>query len=171
MEKTLKILNKLEADGLIAKYAIGGAIAFLFYAEPVLTYDMDVFCLLPAAEAKLITLAPIYRYLKAKGYSEDKEHIIIEGLPVQFIPAYNDLIVEALTEAEETRFNKTPTKVVSPEYLVAILLQTDRPKDRARLPQLLDEADIDGRELATILKKHGLESKWQKFKRQNSDHD
>jgi len=171
MEKTLMILNKLEADGLITKYAIGGAIAFLFHAEPVLTYDMDVFCFLPEGNAKLITLEPIYSYLKAKGYREDKEHIIIEGLPVQFIPAYNDLIVEAVTEARETRFKKTPTKVVRPEYLVAILLQTDRPKDRARLPQLLEQADIDARSLATILKRHGLESKWQKIRRQNSDRD
>jgi hypothetical protein len=166
MEKTLMILNKLEADGLITKYAIGGAIAFLFHAEPVLTYDLDVFCFLPQAEAKL--LEPIYSYLKEKGYHEDKEHIIIEGLPVQFIPAYNDLIVEAVAKAEETRFKKTATKVLRPEYLVAILLQTDRPKDRARLPQLLEQADIDGRALATILKRHGLETKWQKFKRQKS---
>jgi len=167
MEKTLMILNKLEAAGLITRYAIGGAIAFLFHAEPVLTYDMDVFCFLPAGDAKLITLQPIYSYLKDKGYHEDKEHIVIEGLPVQFIPAYNDLVVEAVTHAQETRFKKTATRVVRPEYLVAILLQTDRPKDRARLPQLLDQADIDGRALATILKRHGLESKWQKFKRQN----
>jgi len=73
--------------------------------------------------------------LKDKGYHEDKEHIVIEGLPVQFIPAYNDLVVEAVTHAQETRFKKTATRVVRPEYLVAILLQTDRPKDRARLPQ------------------------------------
>lgn len=168
MEKTLTILNKLEADGLITRYAIGGAIAFLFHAEPVLTYDMDIFCFLPTGDSKLITLEPIYSYLKEKGYREDREHIIIEGLPVQFIPAYNDLVVEAVTEAKETRFKKTPTRVVRPEYLVAISLQTDRPKDRARLPQLLDQADIDGRALATILKRHGLESKWQKIRRQNS---
>src|SRR5262249_15015233 len=98
-------------------------------------------------------------------------HVIIEGLPVQFIPAYNDLIVEAVTEAKETRFKKTPTKVVRSEYLVAILLQTDRPKDRARLPQLLEQADIDAGALATILKRHGLETKWQKTKRQNSGRD
>jgi hypothetical protein len=171
MEKTIMILNKLEAHGLITKYAIGGAIALLFHAEPVLTYDMDVFCFLPTGNAKIITLEPIYSYLKEKGYREDKEHIIIEGLPVQFIPAYNALIVEAVTEAKETHFKKTPTKVVRPEYLAAILLQTDRPKDRARLPQLLDQSDIDGRALATILKRHGLESKWQKIKRQSSGRD
>ena len=38
MEKTLKILNELEKARLVSKYAIGGAIAVLFYTEPVLTY-------------------------------------------------------------------------------------------------------------------------------------
>jgi hypothetical protein len=171
MEKTLKVLNKLEADGLIVKYAIGGAIALLFHAEPVLTYDLDVFCFLPKADGKLLTLGPIYSYLKEKGYREDKEHIIIEGLPVQFIPPYNDLVAEAVTRAKKIRFKRTPTKVIRAEYLMAILLQTDRPKDRARLAQLLDQASIDRGALTGILKRHGLESKWQKFKQNNAGHD
>jgi hypothetical protein len=171
MEKTLKVINKMEADGLIVKYAIGGAIAVLFHAEPVLTYDMDVFCFLPKADGKLLTLSPIYSYLKEKGYREEKEHIIIEGLPVQFIPAYNDLIAEAVIRAKKTRFKRTPTKVVRAEYLMAILLQTDRPKDRARLAQLLEQASIDLAALAGILKRYGLESKWQKFKQNNTGRD
>ncbi|MCL0092519.1 hypothetical protein M1N92_02470 [Dehalococcoidia bacterium] len=47
MEKTLKVFNELEKTGLIRRYVIGGGIAVLFYAEPILTYDLDVFCLLP----------------------------------------------------------------------------------------------------------------------------
>jgi hypothetical protein len=109
--------------------------------------------------------------LKEKGYREDKEHIIIEGLPVQFIPPYNDLVAEAVTRAKKIRFKRTPTKVIRAEYLMAILLQTDRPKDRARLAQLLDQASIDRGALTGILKRHGLESKWQKFKQNNAGHD
>src|SRR5258708_25778347 len=103
MEKTIKILNELEKVGLLSRYAIGGAIAILFHAEPVLTYDMDVYCFLPAQSGRLVTLSPIYERLREKGYPEDKEHIIIEGVPVQFIPAYNELITETVAQAQETR--------------------------------------------------------------------
>ncbi len=33
MQKTLAILNELEAAGLVERYAIGGAMAGFFYAE------------------------------------------------------------------------------------------------------------------------------------------
>lgn len=46
MKKTLRILNQLEQKGIIDRYAIGDAMAALFYAEPVLTYDMDMFVFL-----------------------------------------------------------------------------------------------------------------------------
>lgn len=79
MEKTLKVLNELEKQGIIKRYAIGGGIATLFYTEPILTYDMDVFVFLPASRSKLVLLSPLYGYLREKGYREDKEHVIIRG--------------------------------------------------------------------------------------------
>ena len=170
MEKTLKILNELEKLGLIQRYAIGGAIAALFHAEPVLTYDMDVYCFLPTPTGPQVTPSPIYEHLREKGYLEYEEHIFIEGVPVHIIPAYNALITEALKQAQETRFKRTRMRVVRIEHLVAILLQTDRPKDRQRLPQLLDEAKIDRRSLGRIIKRHGLSRKWQAFNRRNNDH-
>src|SRR5438045_474043 len=130
MEKTLKVLNELGKAGLLTKYAIGGAVALLFHAEPVLTYDMDVFCFLPAGAGKLITLSPIYSYLRKKGYREKQEHVLIEGIPVQFIPAYNKLVEEAVTQAVAVRFKRTKTRVVRAEHLLAIMLKTNRPKDR-----------------------------------------
>jgi hypothetical protein len=118
MEKTLKVLNELEKAGLVSKYAIGGSIAVLFHAEPVLTYDMDIYCFLPAQTGRLVTLSPIYGFLKKQGYREDKEHVLIEGVPVQFVPAYNDLVTAAVTEAVETKFKRTRTRVVQVEYLL-----------------------------------------------------
>src|SRR5262245_37329717 len=169
MEKTLKVLNELEERGLITRYAIGGAIAVLFHAEPVLTYDLDVFCFLPEGPGKLATLSPIYNCLKKKGYREDKEHILIEGLPVQFIPAYNDLVTEALAQAVDTRFKRTKTRVLRAEHLAAILLQTGRPKDRARLPQLLDQAKVDRRALVAIIRRHDLTLKWKGFQQHRNE--
>ena len=36
MEKTLQILNALEHDGVLGRYAIGGAMGATFYVEPLL---------------------------------------------------------------------------------------------------------------------------------------
>lgn len=178
MEKTLKVFNELERTGLIRRYVIGGGIAVLFYAEPILTYDLDVFCLLPvchppaagrsgspAERGGLITLSPIYEYLQKKGYSVQEEHIVIEGIPVQFIPAYNELVEEAMGEAIEIKYKRVKTRIVRAEHLLAIMLQTYRPKDRERMLLLLDEAQIDMPYLENVLKRHGLQEKWSKFRR------
>ena len=105
VEKTLKVLNDLAKKGLIERYVIGGGIAVICYAEPVLTYDLDVFCFLPTEREGLITLSPIYEYLGKKGYSVQGEHVAIEGIPVQFIPAYNELVEEAVNKAVEIKLD------------------------------------------------------------------
>jgi hypothetical protein len=167
MDKALRKINAAVDAGLITNYAIGGAMALLFHTEPVLTYDLDVYCFLPESQSRLISLEPIYAFFKKQGYKEDKEHIIIERLPVQFIAAYNDLVTEAVENAEIKKFKGVSTRVVMPEYLFAIMLQTDRPKDRARLPQTLQQAGIARRKLLGIIKRHGLTEKWQRFCQHN----
>lgn len=166
MEKTLKVLNELEAKGLVERFAIGGGIAALFYTEPVLTYDLDVFVFLPATEDPLPTLSPLYDYLRSRGYREHKEHVLVEGVPVQFIPAYNPLIEEAVKEAKEIKYKRSKTKVLRAEHLFVIMLQTDRAKDKARMALFLEEAKMNQRELGQIIKRHGLSAKWNEFKKQ-----
>ncbi|MBW1795426.1 MAG: hypothetical protein JRJ38_13525 [Deltaproteobacteria bacterium] len=165
MEKTLKVLNDLAKKGLIERYVIGGGIAVIYYAEPVLTYDLDVFCFLPTEREGLITLSPIYEYLGKKGYSVQGEHVAIEGIPVQFIPAYNELVEEAVNKAVEIKYERVKTRIVRAEYLLAIMLQTYRPKDRERMLLLLDEAQVDMLCLENILERHGLQKKWREFRR------
>ena len=165
MEKTLKVLNDLEKKGLIKRYVIGGGIAVLFYAEPILTYDLDVFCILPAEKGGLITLSALYKYLRKNGYREQEEHIVIEGIPVQFIPAYNELVEEAIEKAIDVKYKRIKTKIVSAEHLLAIMLQTYRPKDRERILLILDEARIDMPYLENVLERYGLQEKWSKFRR------
>lgn len=165
MDRTLKVLNELVRERVIESYAIGGGVAGLFYMEPVLTYDMDVFVFLPQGRpGKLVSLSPIYEYLRRKGYQPQREQIVIEGVPVQFIPAYNDLVEEAVKESVEKRYKKTKTRILRAEHLVAIMLQTDRPKDRARMAQLLEEASIHKGRLDRILKRHDLWQRWHKFR-------
>ena len=71
MKRTLQVLNELERDGVIERYAIGGAMGATFYVEPLLTFDLDVFVILPQAESGLLSLSPLYNALRARGYTED----------------------------------------------------------------------------------------------------
>jgi len=156
MEKTLRVLNDLERAGVVSRYAIGGAMAATFYVEPVLTFDLDVFIVLPGTSGALLTLSPLYEALRAQGYREEKECVNIEGVPVQFLPAYNALVEEALAEAREVMYEATPTRVLRAEHLLAIALQTDRAKDRERVRLLREQASLDSAYLATLLVRHGL---------------
>ena len=161
MEKTLRVINEIARQGIIKAYAIGGGIAATYYIEPVLTYDLDIF-FIPATEG-IDVLAPIYAYAKKAGYKTKAEMILIEGIPVQFIPTYNDLVRTAVENAVSLKYRNLEARVVSPEYLIVISLQTGRAKDRERVIRLLDEAAIDHTVLARILKTFGLAEKFKKF--------
>ena len=160
MKRTLEVLNELEKEGVFSRYAIGGAMAATFYVEPLLTFDLDVFVLLQPIPGGLISLAPIYEALRVRGYKEERETVLIEGVPVQFLPAYNALIEEALTQAREIEYEGVPTRVVRAEHLVAICLQTGRDKDRERVRLLREQGELDPRYLADLLRRHNLEEKW-----------
>ena len=163
MRRTLEILNELEQSGTMSRYAIGGAMGATFYVEPLLTFDLDIFVLLPQTGGGLLTLAGIYDALRAKGYGEEDECVLIEGVPVQFLPAYNELLEEALQEARDTQYEGTTTRVLRAEHLAAICLQTGRDKDRERVRLLREQAALDHRYLAGILARHGLEGKWKEW--------
>lgn len=160
MRRTLEILYELEREGVFSRYAIGGAMAATFYTEPVLTFDLDVFVLLSASTGKLVSLAAIYEALRARGYGEQKETVVIEGVPVQFLPAYNALIEETVAQAREIDYEGVPARVAQAEHLIAICLQTGRAKDRARVAMLREQAHLDHELLADILKRHQLEEAW-----------
>ena len=165
MEKALTVINELQEKGLIKNYAIGGGIAAIFYIEPVLTYNLDIFFNPSGDSSELLVLTQIYNYLKGKGYTPKKEHILIEGIPVQFLPVYNELIEEAVDEADQINYKGTKTRVLKAEYLIAIMLQTNRQKDRDRVIKFLDESEIDKNLLEKILLKFNMKEKLEKLKR------
>jgi hypothetical protein len=162
LEKTLKVINELKKSGLIRAYAIGGGIAATYYIEPILTYDLDIF-FIPQTEG-LDVVSPIYGELKKRGYSLENELVIVEGIPVQFIPVYNELVKEAVESAVESTYRRTKTRVLRPEYLLAIALQTNRPKDRERARQLTSQAKLDSKLLGRVLKKYRLGERYGKLK-------
>ena len=161
MKRTLEVLNELERQGVFARHAIGGAMAATFYAEPLLTFDLDIFVLLAPSSGGLITLAPIYEALRARGYHEQRECVAIEGVPVQFLPAFNPLLEEALREASDVMYEDAPTRVLRAEHLVAICLQTGREKDRERVRLLRAQAKLDHELLREVLQRYDLTAKWE----------
>ncbi len=161
VKRTIEVLNELQRDGVFSRYAIGGAMGAIFYTEPFVTFDLDVFVILSTSEAGLTSLARIYDALRTRGYSEqESECVMIEGIPVQFLPAYNSLVEEALDRTQETTYEDVPVRVLRSEYLIAIALQTGRSKDRERVRILREQAKLDTNLLADILKRHQLEEKW-----------
>ena len=163
MKRTLQVLVELERSGVIERYAIGGAMGATFYVEPLLTFDLDVFVILPQTAGGLLSLAPLYEALRAHGYAEEGECVLIESVPVQFLPAYNALLEEALRDACETLYEDISTRVVRAEHLIAICLQTGRDKDRERVRIFREQAAFDTGYLASVLQRHGLEGKWKQW--------
>ena len=117
----------MQLKGIVKKYAVGGAVAAIFYVEPILTYDLDVFFEPSEGNDGLLALSSVYDHLKRKGYKVEKGHIIVEGIPVQFLPIYNDLVEEAVDNATRLKYRDTTVNVLTQEYLIAIMIQTARP--------------------------------------------
>lgn len=159
----------MQAEGLFVSYAIAGGIAALFYIEPITTFDLDVFIILPDTAGPLISLAPIYSWLNQKNYRSEKEQIVIEGVPVQFIPVFNDLIKDSVLAAVVKKYGQISTRVLRPEHLVAIMLQTARPKDLERLIKFVEQANIETELLEQILTKHQLTDNFKNFKKRFYD--
>ncbi|MBN2345529.1 MAG: hypothetical protein JXO51_04000 [Candidatus Aminicenantes bacterium] len=164
MEMTLAVLNELKKKELITEYAIGGGMGAVFYIEPFLTYDLDIFIIVKNGEG-LDPLARIYEYLKRSGYKPKDEQVIIEGVPVQFLPAWNDLLKEAVHGARSLMYKGISTRVMAVEHLLAIMLDAGRAKDRERFLKVLAEAELDRGKMKRIIKHHGLQEKFASWKK------
>jgi hypothetical protein len=164
MKATLAIINQMQADGVIGQYAIGGAVGATFYLEPSATLDIDIFVSLQkSAGSALVSISPIYDYLTARGCKTEREYIVVEGWPVQFLPPGNPLDEEALAQALTTEVHGLDVRVMTAEHLVAIALRTGRAKDFSRILQFIESGVIQAEKLDQILTRHGLLEKWAQF--------
>lgn len=165
VKATLELINQMQADGVIGKYAIGGAVGATFYLAPAATADLDLFVKLPVATGLLVSLSAIYEYLKSRGCTEQDEYILVGDWPVQFRPANKPLQEEALNRAVPTSVDGVATRVISAEHLVATALDTGRAKDHNRILQFIEQAAVDRAKVADIVDRHGLHAKWDQFER------
>jgi hypothetical protein len=164
MKSTLEVINRMQAEGVITDYALGGAVGATFYLEPVATLDIDVF-IIPKSppQSGLISLSPIYNFLDSCGYHAEKEYVLVQGWPVQFLTPSDALDEEAVRQAIKTEVEGARTKVISAEHLTAIALRTGRAKDFARILQFIESGVLDPTKLDQVLRRHGLLDKWESF--------
>lgn len=163
MKETLELINQMQADGVIGEYAIGGAVGATFYLAPAATADLDLFVRLPGETGLLVSLSPIYKYLRSRGCAEQDEYILVGDWPVQFLPLRNALQEEAVNQAISTDVDGVPTRVISAEHLVAIALETGRAKDHTRILQFMEQGAVDREKLKDVVGRHGLSLKWHQF--------
>ncbi len=150
----LRAANGLVAANLMEDWALGGALAAIYYVEPFATYDADIF-FIPKGKGLAAGIPDIYAHLQSQGWQVEGEHLLIRGFPVQFLAAHG-LTEEAVREAERIDYEGVPAKVFRAEHIVAIAASVGRAKDKARIELLLQQADLDKTKLENILQRHKL---------------
>lgn len=167
IREVLAAINQMQDEGVIERYAVGGAVGATFYLEPVATLDVDIFVVLGAQRCSLlVSLQPIYDYLRQRGGVVEREYIVVAGWPVQFLPPTGPLVEEALQQAVPVDVEGTTAWVFTAEHLAAIALQTGRAKDKARLLQFVEEGALDATRFEAVLARHHLLDAWRRFERQ-----
>lgn len=164
MKKTIQILNKLCNECIIKEYAIAGGMAQFYYIEPSVTYDLDLIVNIDISENDLSPLKDLYKWADENDYKTEGEHILLGGIPVQFLLPYNQLIKEALKNKVQIELFNEKTFILSAEYLMAILLQTWRATDKERLIKFLTEYEYNNEILIDILKRYELLDKFNDYK-------
>lgn len=150
----LRTANGLVSAGLIEEWALGGALAAIYYVEPFTTYDADIF-FIPKDKGLTAGIPAIYSYLQSQGCQVEREHLLVQGFPVRFLAAAG-LTGEAVRQAERFEYEGVPARVFRAEHIVAIAASVGRAKDKARIEQLLKQANLDKTYLADLLHRHNL---------------
>jgi hypothetical protein len=150
----LRAANELVSAGLIKDYALGGALAAIYYTEPITTYDADII-FIASDKTSSAGIPAIYSHLQSKGWRVEREHLLVKDFPVQFLVA-SGLTEEAVRNAKQIEYGGVPAKVFRPEYIIAIAASVGGHKDLARIEQLLEQAKIDKALLDDILRRHNL---------------
>lgn len=166
----MQVLNELEAQGKLVKWALGGAMGLTYYLEATETDDVDVLVLIPPRAGQLLVdLGPLHEDLRGRGYGFRDEHVIIENVPVQFIDVTpGSLEAEALERAVETEFHGVRLRVAPLEHLLSIAIRLQRAKDKIRLAKAFTETPekVNFPMLEDILSRHGLAARYLAFRRQ-----
>jgi hypothetical protein len=165
MKIALQTANEMEASGLIGKYSIAGSVAIIYYATPIATDDLDLFFLHSQKQDEIFSMQPIYEFLLKKRFKPENFTVWIGGVKVQFVPSTGELMNEAIEKSRDVAFFDVPTRIVTPEYLIALKLVAGRPKDLTHIVLLLNSprSGIDLNSLVNLLRRYNIEDKWVRF--------
>lgn len=131
--------------------------AMVFWAEPTVTFDLDVFVLMTATPGTtLVSLDAIYSPLRARGFEIAAEHVMIHGTPVQFLVSPNALADEAIATAARQELEGVAFSVMRPEYLCALWLQAGGAKRRERVAMMRQAGAVDEPRLSAVLRRYGI---------------
>lgn len=78
---------------------------------------------------------------------------------VQFIPV-DELEEEAVKNAKTIKYKGFKTKVLTPEYLIAVLVRAGRKKDIEKVEKLMIQTKINQTKVQDILQRYGLKEKF-----------
>jgi len=163
MNKVAVLLNEMVGQGIIADYAVFGAVAQMRYTEAVVTLDADILVAVSEPD-KPDVLSPIYAFCRERGYLPEGEAIRVGDWPVQFIPAFSTLTREAIRDAETGDLDGIPLRVIRADYLAVIALSVGRAKDFARVLALREAGAVTDKEISDLAMRHNLTSEWNLFK-------
>ncbi|HNV03292.1 MAG TPA: hypothetical protein PLE61_12120 [Vicinamibacterales bacterium] len=168
MQEVARLLNSMREAGIIEDYALFGAAAQMRYTEAVATLDADVL-VVTATPDRLDALEPIYAYCRERGYTPEGEAVRVGAWPVQFIPVFSSLTREAVSLADTADFEGVPFRVTGAAHLAVIALSVGRPKDFARVLELLESGAATQDDIGALAARHGLAETWTRFRRKFLD--
>ena len=161
MANTLETINRMQADGVISLYVMGGSAAATFYIKPAVPLEADIFVLFPSqAEGSVPSLAPVDEYLAKRGTGVEGETLRIGNWPVKFFPVTNGLEREALDESVPGQVDGVKTWVMTAEHLVCMALRNE---NMALVSQFLESNTVDREKLHHMLHRHNLGPQWHQF--------
>ena len=102
-------------------------------------------------QSGLVGLSPVYRWAVSRGFTVDSEHVLVHGVPVQILSAYNALVMEAIQTAREHDYQGVGVRVVDPEHSIALALQAGVARRRERTSLLLQSGPADRSRLRALL--------------------
>ncbi len=167
MKATLDIINQMQADGVIAHYALGGGVAASYYTEPATILEIEVFVILPFnPNGPQAAIAALRAYLVSHGCEPDGEYFEISSWPVQFLVANSDGEREAVASSLPVPVDDERTWVMMAEHLIALMVSANPPEDRIWMLRLIEADAVDELTLKAIMKTHGLTAQWERFEKQ-----
>lgn len=90
---------------------------------------------------------------------------------VQFLPTADGLYSDAIETAIEVEIESATTRIMLPQYLAAIAIQTGRAKDSQRVNEFLRQNIVSTETMKDPIQRFGLVERWQKFQTLYPDHD